>query len=424
MLRHPNRASARARLTALALAAAASFLPASMVFAWPFSGGGDVTIEHFTAKAKDGSVIVIERAEFANANLSKDEIVKMLNPDTPEADERVLAQKFAADKVTIPSIDITGKDGAKIHIHDVAANHIDAGKVGDLGFAAMEASGTDNGGAYSLKSGALRLEGLDLADALKAVGAPQEAAQKGRLGHLTWQSLDIVAPDAESGPGKTIHIALASAEVRSSYDGGTLKHGDTKLTGLIVEPSPDSEFGKNLAQLGYSKLEMAMVVGADYQPAAKTFTLDELTIEGAQMGSIRLKANFGDIDPALFSSPDNSARMAALLGCSISSLEIKVVNSGLFEKALAFTAKQQGASADALKQQWSAMTGQMAPMLLGGDPSALKVAAEAQKFIEAPKNLTISIKAKSGGLKAADFEAIDDPAAFVSKLDIAAAANQ
>ena len=423
MLHHPNRASARARLFAFALAAGASIVPASLVFAWPFGGGGDVTIENFTAHEQDGSALVIARADFVNANLSKDEIVKMLTPDTPEADERVLVQKFKADKISIPSIDIATKEGGKIHIHDVAANHIDAGKVGDLGFAAMEASGTDNGGAYSLKSGALRLEGLDLADALKAVGAPQEAAQKGRLGHLTWQSLDIVAPDAESGPGKTIHIALASAEVRSSYDGDILKHGDTKLTGLIVEPSPDSEFGKNLAQLGYSKLEMAMIVGADYQPAAKTFTLDELTIEGAQMGSIRLTANFGDIDPALF-SPDNSARLAALLGCSISSLEIKVVNSGLFEKALAFTAKQQGASADALKQQWSAMTGQMAPMLLGGDPSALKVAAEAQKFIEAPKNLTISIKAKSGGLKAADFEAIDDPAAFVSKLDIAAAANQ
>ncbi|MGD0184035.1 MAG: hypothetical protein ABSC25_02165 [Roseiarcus sp.] len=423
MLHHPNRASARARLFAFALAAGASIVPASLVFAWPFGGGGDVTIENFTAHEQDGSALVIARADFVNANLSKDEIVKMLTPDTPEADERVLVQKFKADKISIPSIDIATKEGGKIHIHDVAANHIDAGKVGDLGFAAMEASGTDNGGAYSLKSGALRLEGLDLADALKAVGAPQEAAQKGRLGHLTWQSLDIVAPDAESGPGKTIHIALASAEVRSSYDGDILKHGDTKLTGLIVEPSPDSEFGKNLAELGYSKLEMALVIGADYQPAAKTFTLDELTIEGAQMGSIRLTANFGDIDPALF-SPDNSARLAALLGCSISSLEIKVVNSGLFEKALAFTAKQQGASADALKQQWSAMTGQMAPMLLGGDPSALKVAAEAQKFIEAPKNLTISIKAKSGGLKAADFEAIDDPAAFVSKLDIAAAANQ
>jgi hypothetical protein len=101
-----------------------------------------------------------------------------------------------------------------------------------------------------------------------------------------------------------------------------------------------------------------------------------------------------------------------------------VVNSGLFEKALALYARQQGATPDALRQQWSAMTGQMAPLFLGGDPSALKVAAEAQKFIASPKNLTISLKAKNGALKASDFMAISDPAAFVSKLDIAAAANQ
>jgi hypothetical protein len=423
MFRHPNRASARASLFALTLAAGASIVPASLVFAWPLGGGGDVTIEHFTAKAQDGSVVVIDRAEFANANLSKDEIVQLLTPDTPEADKRALAQKLKADKVAIPSIEIDGKDGAKIHIHDVAANHIDSGKVGDIGFAALDASGTDKSGPYSVKSGALRVEGVDLADALKAVGAPGEAAQKGRLSHLTWQSLDIVAPDAESGPGKTIHVAVAAVEVSGAYDGDTLKHSATKLTGLVVEPSPDSDFGRNLAELGYTRLEMAMVFGADYQPAAKTFSLEELTIEGAQMGSIGVKAKFGDVDPALFGS-DNSARLAALLGSSVSSLEVKVVNSGLYEKALAYYAKQQGASADALKQQWSAMTGQMAPMLLGGDPSALKIAGEAQKFIETPKNLTISIKAKSGALKAADFQGIDDPAAFVGKLDIAATANQ
>jgi hypothetical protein len=70
------------------------------------------------------------------------------------------------------------------------------------------------------------------------------------------------------------------------------------------------------------------------------------------------------------------------------------------------------------------MTGQMAPLFLGGDPSSLKVAAETQKFIDSPKNLTVSIKAKNGALKAADFAGISDPAAFVGKLDIAAAANQ
>jgi hypothetical protein len=423
MFCHSNRARGRERLFALALTAGAWLVLAPSAFAWPIGDSGDVTIENFASAAKDGSTFAIARAEFDNTNLSKDEIVKMLTPDTPVADERALVQKLKADKIVIPSIDIVAKDGAKIHLHDFAANHIDAGKADSVEIAGLDASGTDGGAPVSVKSGALRLEGLDLADALKAVGASAEAAPKGRLSHLSWESLDIVAPDKDSGPGKTIHVALATIELRGAYDGETFKQGSTKLTGLIVEPSPDSEFGKNLAELGYSKLELSMVVGADYQADAKKFSLDELTIEGPQMGSIHVKANFGDIDPALFGS-DNSARMAALLGCSVSSLEIKLVNSGLFEKALALAAKQQGANVDALKRHWSAMTGQMAPLLLGGDPSALKVAVEAQKFIASPQNLSVAIKAKEGALKASDFMAISDPAAFVSKLDIAAFANQ
>jgi hypothetical protein len=66
----------------------------------------------------------------------------------------------------------------------------------------------------------------------------------------------------------------------------------------------------------------------------------------------------------------------------------------------------------------------MAPLLLGGDAAALKAAAEAQKFIQSPKNLTIALKAKSGALKAADFMAMSDPTAFASKVEIAATANQ
>jgi hypothetical protein len=423
MTNHCHRAKRRARLIALALTTGGPLCFAPAAFAWPVGESGDVTIENFTAKAQDGAAFAIARAEFDNTNLSKDEIVKMLTPDTPVADERALVQKLKADKITIPAIDIVAKDGTKIHLRDFVADAIDAGKAERLEIGGLDAAGVDASAPVSVKSGALRLEGLDVADALKAVGASAETVPTGRLGHLSWESLDIVAPDQGSAPGKTIHVALATVELRNAYDGDTFKQGSTKLTGLIVEPSPDSEFGKNLADLGYSKVELSMVVGADYAADAKTFTLDELTIEGAQMGSLRLKANFGDIDPTLFGA-DNSARMAALLGCSVSALEIKVVNSGLFEKALALAAKQQGASADALRQQMSAMIGQMAPLLLGGDPSSLKVAAEAQKFIAAPQNLTIAIKAKGGALKAADFMAISDPAAFVGKLDIAAVADK
>ncbi len=423
MLRHPIRANAPACLIALALIAGTSILLAPSAFAWPTGDSGDVTLDDFTAKAKDGGVFVIKHAEFANTNLSKDEIVAMLTPDTPEADERALVQKLKADRISIPVIDIAAKDGGKIHLRDLVANDIDAGKVGKFEIGGMEASGTDDGAPVSVKSGALRLEGLNLAEALKAVGAPTDAPQKGRQSRLTWESVDIVAPDHGSGPGKTIHVAIAAIELRGSYAGDALKEGTTKLSGLVIEPSPDSDFGKNLAELGYSRVELAMAIGANYHADAKKFSLDELTIEGAQMGVVGLKANFGDVDPGLFGT-DSGARMQALLGCSITSLEIKIINSGLFEKALALAAKQQSATPDALKQQWSAMTGQMAPMFLGGDPSAAKVAAEAQKFIDTPKNLTISIHAKNGALKASDFMAIGDPAAFVSKLDIAATANQ
>jgi hypothetical protein len=423
MVHQSKRALGRAIAAALIAGAG---LAAPSAFAWPVAAGGDagdVTIENFTAKAANGDAFAIPRAEFDGVNLSKDEIVKMLTPDTAVADERALLQKLKADKIVIPAIDIAVKDGATIHLHDFAANHVDAGKAESLEILGLDASGTDKGGPVAIKSGALRAEGVDLAQALTALGASADAAPTGRLSHLTLTALDIVAPDQDSGPGKTIHLSLANLEIRGDYDGDTLKHGSTKLTGLVVEPSPDSEFGKTLAEIGYAKVEMSMVVGFDYQAGAKTFTLDELTLEGAQMGSVRMKANFGDVDPSLFGA-DSAARMAALFGCSVSSLQIDVVNSGLFEKALAYTAKQQGASADALKRQWSTAVGQMGPLLLGGGPSTLTVAAEAQKFLADPKSLSITVKAKGGALKAADFMAINDPSDLTGKLDFAAAANR
>ena len=116
--------------------------------------------------------------------------------------------------------------------------------------------------------------------------------------------------------------------------------------------------------------------------------------------------------------------MQALLDAGVASIEIKLVNGGIFEKALAYTAKQQGLSPDKLRAQWSAMIGQAAPVMLGGSPAGLALAAEAQKFVAEPKTLTISAKVKSGALKASDFMAISDPSEFAGKLDISAAANR
>ena len=134
-------------------------------------------------------------------------------------------------------------------------------------------------------------------------------------------------------------------------------------------------------------------------------------------------ASFTDVAPTLFGA-DNGDRMQALLEAGVASIEVKLVNGGLFDKALAYSATQQGVAADKLRAQWSALVGETTPALLGGSPSSVALAAEAQKFIADPKNLTVTVKVKSGALKAGDFMAISDPSELLGKLDIAAAANR
>lgn len=405
-----------------ALSAGVALFAFASVFAAP-AVADDVTIDNLAFKSLDGDSFAIAHVEFANTNLSKDEIVRLLTPDTPTDDDRALAQKLKADRVAIPSIDILGKDGSKIHLAGLAASHIDAGKIETLDVASLEATGTDNGGAVSVKSGALHLDGLDIAQLLADDDPAGAAPPPSRLAGMTLNGIDIVAPDPENAPGQTIHIAIGSITLRNEYDGASIKQGDAKIAGVVIEPSPGSEAGKSLASLGYSKVELAMTIGAKYQANSKAFVLDNLTVDGEEMGSVGLKANFTDVSPQLFGA-DSAGRMQALFDAGVASLEIKLVNGGMFEKALAYYAKQQGLPADKLRAQWSAMVGQAAPVMLGGNPAGLALGAEAQKFVAEPKNLTISVKVKNGALKASDFLAVSDPAEFAGKLDITAAANR
>jgi hypothetical protein len=418
---HHDPARGRAGRFAVLSAGVALFALAA-AFAAP-AAANDVAIDNLTFKSLDGDAFAIAHVEFAATNLSKDEVVKLLTPDTPADDDRALAQKLKADKIAIPSIDILGKDGSKIHLAGLVAGHVDGGKIDTLDLASLEATGTDNGGAVSVKSGPLHLDGLDVAQLLADQNAGGAALAPGRLAGMTLNGIDIVAPDPENAPDQTIHIAVGSIEVRNEYAGAAIKHGEVKVAGVVLEPSPGSDSGKSLASLGYSKIELATSLDANYQADAKSFALENFSIDGAQMGAIGLKADFTDVSPQLFGA-DSAGRMQALFDAGVASLEIKLVNGGLFEKALAYYAKQQGLAPDKLRAQWSALVGQAAPVMLGGSPAGLALGAEAQKFVAEPKTLTISAKVKSGALKASDFMAVSDPADLLGKVDISAAANR
>ena len=98
-----------------ALSAGVALFAALCAVAAP-AAADDVTIDNLAFKSLDGDSFAIAHVEFTNTNLSKDEVVELLTPDTPTDDDRALAQKLKADKIAIPAIDILGKDGSKIHL--------------------------------------------------------------------------------------------------------------------------------------------------------------------------------------------------------------------------------------------------------------------------------------------------------------------
>jgi hypothetical protein len=423
MLRPLRRLVSRSAPRALLAVAIAFGTAPRLAAAWPVGQDDEVILDDFSTTSKDGDVLTIKHADFKGTNLSRDEIVTMLTPDTSSEDETALVKRLKVAEMSIPTIEIAMKKGGVIRVHDVVGTDIDSGTVGKLGFSGIDGGGGEKDGPVSVKAGAFVMENVGLSDALDAASAPQRLSSMARLGHLSWEGIDVVAPDKDSGPGKTIHVALGSVDIRNAYQGDLFKDSTMSMKNLVIEPTKGSAMSDSLALFGYSRIEISLRIAAHYDAAAKKLSLGDLTLDGANAGAIAVKADFADVDPALFGS-DSEARMAAVTSGAMTGIEFKFVNAGLFEKALAYFAGQQKTTPEALKQQWAATAGQMLPALLGGDPAALKVAAEAQKFVAAPTNLAIALRPKTGTFKFSDAAAAGDPMSLIAALDIVAVANK
>jgi hypothetical protein len=272
----------------------------------------------------------------------------------------------------------------------------------------------------AIKTGAAMLEDTDFSALLAALGGAPSAPRL-RLAHLSLQGVEIVAPD-RTGAGEH-HIAFESFEVKNDYEGDIIKQGSTTLKGLVVEAAPGSEFGDFLASLGYLRLEVDAVMNAHYDAAAKTFSVDQLSIEGAQMGSIAAKADFANVDPVLFKGDDKMTPQA-LLAAGIASAEVRMVNAGVVERALAFFAKERKMTPAALRLEAAAAVIHEAPTLLGPSADALNVAIEAQKFIALPKTFVATARSKGAPLKWSDVMSAGDPRDLLTRVDITAVADR
>src|SRR5579859_351999 len=146
MFGHSKRqAAASASFIAIVLAAGVALTP-HHARAWPTGETGDVAIDDFSTTNKEGAKIAIKHLEFTGTNLEKEDIQKLLTPDTPKDEALDLVKKLKAEKISIPSIEVTPKDGGLIRMTGFEANDIDEGKVGKLTIAGIDGGGEDKSG--------------------------------------------------------------------------------------------------------------------------------------------------------------------------------------------------------------------------------------------------------------------------------------
>ncbi len=185
-------------------------------------------------------------------------------------------------------------------------------------------------------------------------------------------------------------------------------------------PADTKEQGlRDLRAMGFTRIDIGTQLDVAWNAPASELTIREVSIRGADMGTVKISGLLGGVTPDVFSG-DKALMTAAAMGATAKAVNILVENKGLFEKALAKAAKDQGAKPDDLRQQMTAIASLGIPAALGNAQAAKTLGAAVARFIAKPGTLTISAKTKDGsGLGLVDFlTAASNPAALLDKLTV------
>lgn len=203
---------------------------------------------------------------------------------------------------------------------------------------------------------------------------------------------------------------------------------DPARSGLNVSldhlKAPIAEEGafSTLAAMGYADLDLSSRLDVDWSEATSELTVNSFSLNGADMGSLNVAAQFSNVTPDLASKDEQVAAMAAH-GVLIKKLDLRLENAGFIDKALAFQAKTDKQSLDEARQADVLRASLLLPALLGNEPPARALGSALAKFIAAPKNFSLQALA-AAGIGVADIELVQTPGALLKKIEVTAAANE
>jgi hypothetical protein len=379
---------------------------------------GTVKLDGASYPIKDQGTINLKTIEVTDTNLTEVEVAKMFSATTVgEAD--ALFAKLEATAITIGEIAFVATDQIYT-FRDLRATGVKNGKVDRLSVGGLDGHAqVPKGGIATVKVGAMTIEKGDFGPAFAGLAAGHRPTGRMEATRVAVADVELTAPDkdvpAKAPGGNLYRIKLASFEVNNARD-GTVEKSVAALKNLTIEPPKASELARSLTLYGYDGIDIDTTFKGHYDTQSKSYVLEDLTIGMAKVGSIKLEASVGGIDPAALTG-DAELAVKSLVDAELSHAAIRITNSGYFEKALAVTAAQQHKTAQQIRMQWTGAVEALA-MDPSGGPAMKRLNGAVTSFISDPRSLTLTLDAKTRPVKFGELGEIRSPDALLDLVDI------
>lgn len=190
-----------------------------------------------------------------------------------------------------------------------------------------------------------------------------------------------------------------------------------------VPPKSQEEGLKELAALGYKAVDLSFLTAAVWNEAAQEIAISEMSLRGAEMGSVTVRGILGNVPRDAF-NPDSAVAMVALIGATAKTLDVTVENRGLLDRLIEQEARKQKKKPEEVRREYGMAAAVVGPTMLGNSPSAKALGQALARFVAKPGRLVIQAKAKDpAGVGLADMAMLGEPAAILERLDVTAKAE-
>lgn len=297
----------------------------------------------------------------------------------------------------------------------------------------------DAGEAGNGSLGALVFKTIDLNPMLEALDSASDSLNEAWFDKnwrriipsfegLSFANLALDAMNPET-PGERVKAKIANFDLSlGKYVLGIPT--DIAMSGAGIEvPLPQTSTDPQIVTLlaaGLTDVNMGFDVKANWDEAAQTIKVDNVSLAAVDLGGMSVSAEIGNATPALFAiNPDEA--MLAGLGLTVKSLTIKASDDGVGEIVWPLAASEQGATdIEAFRAQMAGFSEGLAIQLLGSSDASRQLGVAISEFVTGKKGeITITMTAKdAAGIPMAMFVAAqNDPSILNGQFEVSGTAN-